>query len=83
MSAQYGAHVFLSRTADFQDNIHKVTYSRLALYCLQVKVRRRGSDTKFIAKVLAQGPECDIGGPRFHVLKIKQGTDQKRGCLHS
>lgn len=28
---------------------------------MQVKVRRRGSDTKYIAKVLAQGPECDIG----------------------
>lgn len=24
-------------------------------------MRRRGSDTKFIAKVLAQGPECDVG----------------------
>ena len=28
---------------------------------LQVKVRRRGSDTKFVAQVLAVGTECDIG----------------------
>ena len=28
---------------------------------LQVKVRRRGSDTKYMAKVLAVGAECDIG----------------------
>lgn len=27
----------------------------------QVKVRRRGSDTKFVAQVLAVGTECDIG----------------------
>ncbi|KAJ7298714.1 hypothetical protein O6H91_Y475800 [Diphasiastrum complanatum] len=26
----------------------------------QVKVKRRGDDTKFVAKVLAIGPECDI-----------------------
>lgn len=28
---------------------------------LQVKVRRRGSDKKFVASVLAVGTECDIG----------------------
>ena len=28
---------------------------------LQVKVRRRGSDTKYVAAVLAVGTECDIG----------------------
>lgn len=27
----------------------------------QVKVRRRGSDEKFVASVLAVGTECDIG----------------------
>ena len=38
---------------------------------LQVKVRRRGSDTKFIAKVLAQGPECDIGElPHCHKTSL-------------
>jgi hypothetical protein len=28
---------------------------------LQVKVKRRGSDKKFVASVLAVGTECDIG----------------------
>jgi len=28
---------------------------------MQVKVRQRGSDTKFVAAVLAVGTECDIG----------------------
>lgn len=28
---------------------------------LQVKVRRRGSDMKYVAQVLAVGTECDIG----------------------
>jgi hypothetical protein len=27
----------------------------------QVKVKRRGSDKKFVASVLAVGTECDIG----------------------
>ena len=30
---------------------------------VQVKVRRRGSESKFVAKVLAVGAECDIGEP--------------------
>ena len=30
---------------------------------LQVKVRRRGSDMKYVAQVLAVGTECDIGRP--------------------
>ena len=30
-------------------------------FVLQVKVRRRGSDTKYVAAVLAVGTECDIG----------------------
>ena len=33
---------------------------------LQVKVRRRGSDTKFVAQVLAVGTECDIGMSAAH-----------------
>jgi hypothetical protein len=37
---------------------------------MQVKVRRRGSDEKFVAQVLAVGTECDIAmltveDPRF------------------
>lgn len=39
----------------------KMTRTDVIIGILQVKVRRRGSETKFIAKVLAQGPECDIG----------------------
>ena len=35
---------------------------------LQVKVRRRGSDTKFVAQVLAVGTECDIGMGAAHAL---------------
>jgi len=27
-----------------------------------IKVKRRGSDQKYVAKVEAMGPECDIGG---------------------
>ena len=34
---------------------------RRLCYLLQVKVRRRGSDTKYMAQVLAVGAECDIG----------------------
>jgi len=30
---------------------------------LQVKVRRRGSDMKYVAQVLAVGTECDMGRP--------------------
>ena len=44
---------------------------------LQVKVRRRGSEAKFIAKVLAQGPECDIGVP-----SISEITWSKPRMLH-
>jgi hypothetical protein len=29
-------------------------------YYSQVKVKRRGSDTKYIAKVLSIGQECDL-----------------------
>ena len=39
-------------------------------YTLQVKVRRRGSDTKFVAQVLAVGTECDIG---ISILSMHQG----------
>ena len=47
----------------------RITVMQLCKVSLQVKVRRRGSDTKFIAKVLAQGPECDIGEhPRQAIL---------------
>ena len=42
-------------------------------HTLQVKVRRRGSDTKFVAQVLAVGTECDIG---ISVLSMHQG------CCH-
>lgn len=31
-----------------------------SLWCIQVKVKRRGDDQKFIAQVLAIGVECDI-----------------------
>ncbi len=37
--------------------MHLTTLLRVS----QVKVRRRGSDTKFVAAVLAVGTECDIG----------------------
>jgi S1-C subfamily serine protease len=36
-------------------NAHSVEYHT------QVKVKRRGSDNKFLATVLAMGRECDIG----------------------
>lgn len=36
---------------------------------MQVKVRRRGSDTKFVATVLAIGTECDIA-----MLTVKDDT---------
>jgi S1-C subfamily serine protease len=36
-------------------NAHSVEYHT------QVKVKRRGSDCKFLATVLAMGQECDIG----------------------
>lgn len=43
-----------SFTTSVEKQVHAPTY-------LQVKVRRRGSDTKFVAQVLAVGTECDIG----------------------
>ena len=46
---------------------------------LQVKVRRRGSDTKFVAAVLAVGTECDIGASgaaaSFHPLHATAELD--------
>ena len=37
---------------------------------VQVKVRRRGSDTKFVAAVLAVGTECDIGMCSAFTLRL-------------
>ena len=42
---------------------------QLRLLRRQVKVRRRGSDTKFVATVLAIGTECDIA-----MLTVKDDT---------
>ena len=42
------------READIDERAHSVEHST------QVKVKKRGSDKKFIAKVLAIGTECDL-----------------------
>eukprot|EP01137_Pigoraptor_chileana_P026877 Opistho-2@8799 len=42
------------------DNRRILTNAHSVEYFSQVKVKRRGSDTKFIAEVLAVGVECDI-----------------------
>lgn len=52
---------------------------------LQVKVRRRGSDKKFVASVLAVGTECDIGellGLIMLDLSVQEKccTQQHSGC---
>lgn len=39
------------------------------LFAIQVKVKRRGDDQKFIAEVLAIGVECDIA-----LLTVKDET---------
>lgn len=36
----------------------------------QVKLKKRGSDTKYLARVLAIGTECDIGEKKVIVLKL-------------
>ena len=41
--------------------VSSLVLSALGRCVLQVKVRRRGSDTKYVAAVLAVGTECDIG----------------------
>jgi S1-C subfamily serine protease len=37
-----------------------LTFTNLSSLPLQVKVKRRGSDLKFVAKVVAIGVECDL-----------------------
>ena len=56
----------------------------LSVSVLQVKVRRRGSDTKFVASVLAVGTECDIGEATWgalcaDVLFVSMHFDGSRG----
>lgn len=36
----------------------------------QVRVKKRSSDRKFLATVLAVGSECDLGMPRIHIYTI-------------
>lgn len=48
----------------------------------QVKVKRRGDDTKFVAKVLAKGVECDIALLSVESEEFWKGTEPLRfGCL--
>ena len=63
---------------------------------LQVKVRRRGSDMKYVAQVLAVGTECDIGRPACrccatyklcsvgclikHICKVCSGNHTETPC---
>ena len=44
----------------FDNAGHLLEGQVLCALCVQVKVRRRGSDTKFVASVLSIGTECDI-----------------------
>lgn len=44
---------------------------------LQVKVKKRGSDTKYLATVLAVGRECDIG----ETLPVRGNTGQRNPLL--
>lgn len=44
----------------------------------QVKVKRRGDDTKFVAKVLAQGVECDIALLTVESEEFWKGTEPLR-----
>ena len=37
-----------------------ITNSHCVEYCSQVQVKRRGCDTKYIANLIALGPECDL-----------------------
>jgi len=46
-------------------------------HCASVKVKRRGSDEKFIAHVVSMGAECDIG----MCLDRKISVVEKEGSL--
>ena len=41
--------------------VYGIVGATLVMTLLQVKVSRRGSDTKIVALVLGVGTECDIG----------------------
>ncbi|KAI3449551.1 hypothetical protein Pfo_006216 [Paulownia fortunei] len=48
----------------------------------QVKVKRRGDDTKYVAKVLARGVECDIALLSVESKEFWQGAEPLHfGCL--
>ncbi|KAH6765364.1 DEGP protease 2 [Perilla frutescens var. hirtella] len=48
----------------------------------QVKVKRRGDDTKYIAKVLARGVECDLALLSVESKEFWEGTEPLHfGCL--
>lgn len=56
-----GQHVFDDVTQARTITQLQTPLSRAAVSCLQqVKVKRRGDDRKFLARVLAVGTECDI-----------------------
>lgn len=44
----------------------------------QVKVKRRGSDKKFIARVLANGTECDIGARGQLAVDVRHAAHAAR-----
>ncbi|KVI03906.1 PDZ domain-containing protein [Cynara cardunculus var. scolymus] len=52
------AHCVEHNTQVEEANVLTAQYR--CIYWLQVKVKRRGDDTKYVAKVLAKGMECDI-----------------------
>ncbi|KAL4568008.1 hypothetical protein LXL04_023608 [Taraxacum kok-saghyz] len=45
------------------------------IYWLHVKVKRRGDDTKYVAKVLAKGMECDIALLSVENEKLWKGAE--------
>lgn len=48
----------------------------------QVKLKKRGSDTKYVATVLAIGTECDIGKGSISMLLFHFALDSIRFCMN-
>ncbi|KAL8548518.1 hypothetical protein ACS0TY_007716 [Phlomoides rotata] len=52
-----------------------LTNAHCVEYNTQVKVKRRGDDTKYVAKVLARGVECDIALLSVESKEFWEGTE--------
>ncbi|CAL9069315.1 unnamed protein product [Musa banksii] len=87
---------FVRRSNWYLDNSHSMTVDSAFMigdgklltnaHCVehgtQVKVKRRGDDTKFVAKVLARGIECDIALLSVESEDFWKGAEPLRfGCL--